>query len=57
MKWGSMLITVNAEYKELCISAAVKYGLRLVNPDLSSAVERSRQALKQSWNVRGHDEK
>mgnify|MGYP006916024889 CR=1 FL=1 len=46
-KWGATLITGNAEYKELCISAAVKYGLRLANPDLSAEVERSRQALRQ----------
>ena len=46
-KWGATLITGNAEYKELCISAAVKYGLRLANPDLSAEVERRRQALKQ----------
>ena len=44
-KWGA---TGNAEYKELCISAAVKYGLKLANPELSAEVERRRQALKQS---------
>ncbi|MBQ6919386.1 MAG: relaxase/mobilization nuclease domain-containing protein [Synergistaceae bacterium] len=47
-KWGATQITGNAEYKELCISAAVKYGLRLANPDLSAEVERRRQALKRS---------
>ncbi len=47
-KWGATLITGNAEYKELCISAAVKYGLKLANPELSAEVERRRQALKQS---------
>ena len=47
-KWGATLITGNAEYKELCVSAAVKYGLRLANPELSTEVERRRQALKQS---------
>ena len=46
-KWGATLITGNAEYKELCISAAVKYGLRLANPELSAEVERRRQALRQ----------
>ena len=45
-KWGATEITGNAEYKELCISAAVKYGLRLANPDLMAEVERRRQALK-----------
>lgn len=47
-KWGATQITGNAEYKELCISAAVKYGLKLANPDLAVEVERRRQALKQS---------
>ena len=47
-KWGATLITGSAEYKELCISAAVKYGLKLANPELSAEVERRRQALKQS---------
>ena len=47
-KWGATEITGNAEYKELCISAAVKYGLKLANPDLSAEVERRRQALKGS---------
>ena len=45
-KWGATEITGNAEYKELCISAAVKYGLRLANPDLMAEVERRRQALR-----------
>ena len=47
-KWGATQITGNAEYQELCISAAVKYGLKLANPDLSAEVERRRQALKRS---------
>ena len=42
-KWGATQITGNAEYKELCISAAVKYGLKLANPDLAAEVERRRQ--------------
>ena len=45
-KWGATEITGNAEYKELCISAAVKYGLRLANPDLMAEVERRRQLLR-----------
>lgn len=45
-KWGATEITGNAEYKELCISAAVKYGLKLANPDLAAEVERRRQALR-----------
>ena len=47
-KWGATEITGNAEYKELCISAAVKYGLRLANPDLAAEVERRRQAQRQA---------
>jgi hypothetical protein len=47
-KWGATEITGNAEYKELCISAAVKYGLKLANPNLAAEVERRRQALRQS---------
>ena len=47
-KWGATEITGNAEYKELCISAAVKYGLKLSNPDLAAEVERRRQSQRQS---------
>ena len=45
-KWGATEITGNAEYRELCISAAVKYGLKLANPDLMAEVERRRQTLR-----------
>jgi len=45
-KWGATQITGNAEYKELCIKAAVKYGLKLANPDLSAEVERRRNLLR-----------
>ena len=45
-KWGATQITGNAEYKELCISAAVKYGLKLANPDLAEEVERRRQSQR-----------
>ena len=47
-KWGATQINGNAEYKELCVKAAVKYGLKISNPDLAAEVERRRQALKQS---------
>ena len=47
-KWGATEIAGNAEYKELCISAAVKYGLKLANPDLAAEVERRRQAQRQA---------
>ena len=51
-KWGATEITGNAEYKELCISAAVKYGLKLSNPDLAAEVERRRQAQRQfQWPI------
>lgn len=46
-KWGATLITGNDEYKELCIKAAVKYGLKLANPDLAAEVERRRQAQRE----------
>ena len=45
-KWGATQITGNAEYKALCISAAVKYGLKLANPDLAAEVERRRQSQR-----------
>lgn len=44
-KWGATEITGNAEYQELCISLAVKHGLKLANPDLSAEVERRRLEL------------
>ncbi|MBR2209649.1 MAG: relaxase/mobilization nuclease domain-containing protein [Synergistaceae bacterium] len=47
-KWGATQINGNAEYKELCVKAAVKYGLKISNPDLAAEVERRRQALRQS---------
>ena len=47
-KWGATQITGNDEYKELCVNAAVKYGLKLANPDLAAEVERRRQIQKQS---------
>ena len=47
-KWGATVITGNDEYKELCVKAAVKYGLKLANPDLAAEVERRRQAQRQS---------
>ena len=48
-KWGATQINGNAEYKELCVKAAVKYGLKISNPDLAAEVERRRQALRQSY--------
>jgi len=48
-KWGATQINGDAEYKELCVKAAVKYGLKISNPDLVAEVERRRQALRQSY--------
>ena len=45
-KWGATQINGSKEYKELCVSVAVKYGLRLANPDLAAEVERRRNALR-----------
>ncbi|MBR6900796.1 MAG: hypothetical protein IKN30_01875, partial [Synergistaceae bacterium] len=47
-KWGATQINGNAEYKELCVKAAVKYGLKISNPDLAAEVERRRQTLRES---------
>ncbi len=38
--------TGSDEYKELCVTAAVKYGLKLANPDLAKEVERRRGILR-----------
>ena len=42
-KWGATLITGSDEYKALCVSVAVKHGLKIANPDLAEEVERQRQ--------------
>ena len=42
-KWGATLITGSDEYKALCVSVAVKHGLKIANPDLAVEVERQRQ--------------
>ena len=47
-KWGATVITGNDEYKELCVKAAVKYGLKLANPDLAAEVERRRQPQREN---------
>ena len=49
-KWGATQINGNAEYKELCIKAAVKYGLKISNPDLAAEVELRKQALRTDYN-------
>ena len=45
-KWGATQINGNAEYKELCVKVAVKYGLKISNPDLAAEVERRKNLLK-----------
>ena len=45
-KWGATQINGSDEYKELCVMAAVKYGLKLANPDLAAEVERRRGILR-----------
>ena len=45
-KWGATRIDGSEEYKELCVSVAVKHGLKLANPDLAAEVERRRSAGK-----------
>ena len=47
-KWGATQINGSKEYKELCVSVAVKYGLKLANPDLAAEVERRRNAMRNS---------
>ena len=42
-KWGTTVITGSDEYKALCVSVAVKHGLKIANPDLAAEVERQRQ--------------
>ena len=42
-KWGATVITGSDEYKVLCVSVAVKHGLKIANPDLAEEVERQRQ--------------
>lgn len=41
-KWGATEITGNYNYKKLCVSLAVKHGLKLANPNLSAEVERQK---------------
>ena len=37
------MITGSDEYKALCVSVAVKHGLKIANPDLVAEVERQKQ--------------
>ncbi len=45
-KWGATKVNGSDEYKELCVAAAVKYGLKLANADLAAEVERRRSAMR-----------
>ena len=45
-KWGATQTNGSDKYKELCITAAVKYGMKLANPDLAAEVERRRGILR-----------
>ena len=46
-KWGATQINGSDEYKALCVSVAVKYGLKIANPDLSAEVERRRKEQRE----------
>ncbi|MBQ8691991.1 MAG: hypothetical protein IJ520_02500 [Synergistaceae bacterium] len=46
-KWGATQINGSDEYKALCVSVAVKYGLKIANPDLSAEVERRRREQRE----------
>ena len=48
-KWGATLIAGSDEYKALCVSVAVKHGLKIANPDLASEVERQRKEKFSSY--------
>lgn len=50
-KWGATRIDGSDEYKELCVSVAVKHGLKLANPDLAAEVERRRAAMSNGEGV------
>jgi len=46
-KWGATQINGSYEYKALCVSVAVKYGLKIANPDLAVEIERQRRAQRE----------
>ncbi|MBQ9566410.1 MAG: relaxase/mobilization nuclease domain-containing protein [Synergistaceae bacterium] len=50
-KWGATRIDGSDEYKELCVSVAVKHGLKLANPELAAEVERRRVSLHRGDGV------
>lgn len=48
-KWGATQINGSDEYKALCVSVAVKHGLKIANPDLAAEVERQRQEQREKF--------
>ena len=48
-KWGATQINGSDEYKALCVSVAVKHGLKIANPDLAAEVERQRKEQREKF--------
>lgn len=48
-KWGTTQINGSDEYKALCVSVAVKHGLKIANPDLAEEVERQRKSKQKEF--------
>ncbi|MBR2209042.1 MAG: relaxase/mobilization nuclease domain-containing protein [Synergistaceae bacterium] len=48
-KWGATQINGSDEYKALCVSVAVKHGLKIANPDLAAEVERQRKEHREKF--------
>ena len=48
-KWGATQINGSDEYKALCVSVAVKHGLKIANPDLAEEVERQRKSKQKEF--------
>ena len=48
-KWGATQINGSDEYKALCVSVAVKHGLKIANPDLAAEVERQRKEFQEKF--------
>ena len=48
-KWGATQINGSDEYKSICVSVAVKNGLKIANPDLAAEVERQRKEQREKF--------
>lgn len=48
-KWGATQINGSDEYKSICVSVAVKHGLKIANPDLAAEVERQRKEQREKF--------